>query len=337
MRGVICGRMSKSRELREKLEETQAELRRAREHLEKLRAYQARERDSLQQQLDAARLEVVGLRSRLQELGSEGKAPSPSASIVLPEPVGEGRSEEAGTALVALVRSPASQEQSLPALSRLLKLAPADVRLRLAPAPPAVVARLPLSQAEELRAALRAEGFLAVSCPVERPETSGPMTVKRFVFEEQALSVEGTQGESLQMRYAELRLLMRGRGIAIQWESQHMVDPRDYLLHPRGRGQRTVQVRHERLDNFLWVRGKGARLVFTSATHFNGLEEQRAPSVFENLQRVANELHRRASHVVLDDRFLLLPHFVLPLVEEERSQELLAELLFQAIEEGLWS
>jgi hypothetical protein len=77
--------------------------------------------------------------------------------------------------------------------------------------------------------------------------------------------------------------------------------------------------------------------VFTQATHFNGLEDQRAPSVFENLLRVANELRRRAPHVVLDDRFLQLPHFVLPQVEEERSQELMAELLFQAIEEGLWA
>lgn len=329
--------MNESRELRQKLEQTQAELRRAREHLEKLRAYQARERESLEQQLDAARSEVTGLRGRLRELESEGRAPSPAASIVLPEPLVGERSDEATTALVALVRSPPSLESAMPALSRLLKLDPVDVRFRLSSLPPAVVARLPISQAEELRAALRAEGFLAVSCPVEPPETASPVTVKRFIFEEQGLSVEGSQGESLQVRYAALRLLMRGRGVAVQWETQHDVDPRDYLLRPRNRGQRTVQVRHERLENFLWALGNGTRMVFTQATHFNGLEDQRAPSVFENLQRVANELRRRAPHVVLDDRFLQLPHFVLPQVEEERSQGLMAELLFQSIEEGLWT
>ncbi len=329
--------MTESRELREKLEETQAELRRAREHLEKLRAYQARERDSLLQQLEATRREVAGLRGQLQELESGGEAPSPSASIVLPEPVVEERSGEATTGLVALVRSPPSLERAMPALSRLLKLAPVDVRFRLAPMPPMVVARLPLSQAEELRVALRAEGFLAVSCPVAPRETAGPVMVKQFALEEQGLSVEGAQGESLRVRYAELRLLMRGRSIATRLETQRVLDPHEHLGHPRHWMHRTVQVRHEQLENFLWGLGKGTRMAFTQGTHFNGLGEQRAASVFENLQRLANEFRRRAPHAVLDERFQQMPRFILPLVEEERSQELLAELLFQAIEEGLWA
>ncbi|MFL5345302.1 MAG: hypothetical protein ACJ8AT_10935 [Hyalangium sp.] len=330
--------MSESRELREKLEETQAELRRAREHLEKLRVYQARERDSLQQQLEGARREVAGLRGRLEELEAEGEEPAPSASLVPPEPapVVEERPHETGTAIVALVRNPTSLEQAMPALSRVLKLAPVDVRFRLAPMPPAVVARLPLSQAEELRVALRAEGFLAVSCPVERREKASPVMVKQFVLEEQALSVEGTLGESLRVRYAELRLLMRGRSTVAQWETQ----PEVVSVGGTGLFQipvhRAVRVRHEQLELFLWVLGKGARLAFTQVTRFTGLGEQRAPSVFENLQRLANELQRRAPHVVLDERFLQMPRFVLPQVDEEQSQELLAELLLQAIEEGLW-
>jgi hypothetical protein len=59
--------------------------------------------------------------------------------------------------------------------------------------------------------------------------------------------------------------------------------------------------------------------------------------VFENLQRLAGELHQRAPHAVVDGRFLAMTRFSLPLVEEDRSHELMAELLFQAVEEGLWT
>ena len=49
------------------------------------------------------------------------------------------------------------------------------------------------------------------------------------------------------------------------------------------------------------------------------------------------ELQRSAPHAAVDERFTQMPRFTMPLVEPERSQELLAELLFQAVDEGLWA
>ncbi|HYI00178.1 hypothetical protein [Hyalangium sp.] len=327
--------MSETRALRDRLEETQAELRRAKEHLDKLRAHQARERESLQQQLEAARREVSGLRGRLEATESAGREPSPTGQV-LPGPVVGERSEAATTALVALARNPASLESALPALSRLLKLAPVDVRFRLAPQPPKVLARLPIAQAAELRAALREEGFLAVAYEVLPRGAGGWVTVKRFELDEQGLSLEGTRGESLQVRSAELRLLMRGRRASTQVETKQEEETH-YHGGRRHRIHKTVEEKRHVVENFVWVLGKGCRLAFTQATQFTGLGDLRTFTVHENLQRLMGELQRRAPHAVVDERFLQMPRFVMPLVDPERSQELLAELLFQAVDEGLWS
>lgn len=325
--------MSETRALRDRLERTQAELRRAKEHLEKLRAYQARERESLRQQLKEARGEVAGLRGRLQELESARIEALPAPDVVLPEPAMAG--ERLATMLVALARSPASLESALPTLTRLLKLAPVDVRFRLAPMRPAVVARLPSAQAEELRAALRAEGFLAVSHEVSPRAGQGWLSVKRFRLEEQGLSVEGAVGPGRQVRYAELRLVVRGRRSFTQVETKQEVEH-----HYSGRGTRrvakTVEEKHVRVENFLWVLGKGSRAAFTQSTHFMGLGRQFSITLHENLQRLMDELRRRAPHVVVDERLMQMPSFVMPLVDPDRSQELFAELLFQAVDEGLW-
>jgi hypothetical protein len=327
--------MSETRALRDQLEQAQAELRRAKDHQEKLRAHQAREREALRQQLEEARGEVAALRGRLQELESPRTEPLPAPDTVLPEPT--MAAERSATALVALARSPASLEAALPKLARLLNLAPVDVRFRLASMLPSVVARLPSSQAKELRAALRAEGFLAVSCEV--PSWTGQvwMNVKRFRLEEQGLSVEGTVGPARQVRYAELRLLMRGRRTFTQVEKKQEVD---YDYDSEGRSSArvitTVEEKRERVENFLWVLGKDFRAAFTQSTQFMGLGGQLAPTVHENLQRVMGELRRRATHMTVDERLVQMPRFVMPLVDPSRSQELFAELLFQAVDEGLW-
>lgn len=326
--------MSETRALRDRLEQTQAELRRAKEHLEKLRTHQARELEPLRQQLEEARREEAGLRGRLQELESVRAEPVPAPEAVLPQPVMDARSP---TMLVALVRSPSPLEPALPQLTRLLNLAPVDVRLRLAQPLPAVVARLPNSQAEEMRAALRAEGFLAVSHRVSARGEQGWMSVRRFRFEEQGFSVDGTEGTRRQVRYAELRLLVRGRRIITQIEKTQEVD---YDHTTRGRSSdrviKLVEEKREQMENFLWVLGKDFQAAFTQSTQFMGLGDQLAFTVHENLQRLMGELRRRATHVVVDERLVQMPRFLMPLVEPSRSQALFAELLFQAVDEGLW-
>jgi hypothetical protein len=327
--------MSDTRELRDKLEETQAELRRTRDHLEKLRAHQARERQVLQQQLEQARREVSGLRGHLEALELFGRMPPPPPDEEQPEPA---PAERSASVLVALARSPATglTPSAISTLAQLLNVSPVDVRLRLAPALPAVLARRPLAQAEELRASLRDAGFFAVLHEVSPATPRQWVGVKRFALEEEGLRVESPNREILQVRYAELRLLMRGRRTSTQIETKQEVDYEDRFDHYH-RTVKEVEEKRETVENFLWVMGKGFRAIFNGSTQFMGLGALRTFTVHDNLQRLMAELHRRAPHAARDERFVQQSRFVMPLVDPGRSQETLAELLFQSVEEGLWS
>ncbi len=326
--------MSETRALRDKLEEIQAELRRTKDHLEKLRAHQSRERESLGQELDVARREVAGLRTRLEQLESRESPPSlvpvpaPQAVPTVPE-----RSGSVPTSLLALVQKPDRPEEAIPKLARLLKLSPVDVRFRLAPIEPAVLVRLPTSEAMILREVLRAEGFVVVSTEVPPRAVGGPMTVRRFSLGAQGLSLEGTRGERQEVPYAQLRLLIRGR------RSSTVVEVREEtsLEVPSEGTREQVKTRFERVEQYLWIYGGDVRAAFTLETRFNGLWGERPLSAFESLQALTAQLRQRAPHTVLDERFLQLPRFSLPLVDEDRGQELLGDLLYQAIQEGLWT
>jgi hypothetical protein len=322
--------MSETRALRDKLESAQAELRRTRAHLEKLRAHQAREHERLREELEAARREVARLGQELEHLerpSSPQALPAP-AEALLPE-----RSVATRTALIALVRQPASAEQVIPALSQVLRISAVDLRLRLMAMPPIVLTRVALTEAEALQQALRALGFETVSREVPPRMGGGMMTVRRFTLERQQLVLDGTRGERQQVLYPELRLLVRGRRrnlvteARVNWEAEADVE---------GFVRKNGEVKSEKHEQFLWAYGEGVRVAFARETSFAGLGEQRGISHFDSLQRLMEELCSRAPQVVLDERFMKVPRFSLPLVEEERSQELLADLLDQAVQEGLW-
>ncbi|MDY7225807.1 hypothetical protein [Hyalangium rubrum] len=327
--------MSESRALRDRLEKAQAELRRTKEHLEKLRVHHARERESLGQELEEARRQVLELRGRLTLLETRERALRADeegarlAASVLPE---RALSAGPGTALVALVQSPASLNEALPKLAELLKLSPVDVRFRLAPLLPTVLARLPLPEAQALRDALRAEGFMAVSSAVPHRLASGLMAVRRFTLDAEGVDLEGTRKERQRVLYPQLRLLIRGRRITTTVESE----VEETYDADGDRVRKMVEVKHDHIEQFLWLYGDGVRAAFSLETRFSGLGSGRGLSGFESLQRVMEELRRGAPQVVVDERFMRMPRFRLPLVDEDRGQELLGELLHQAVQEGLW-
>jgi hypothetical protein len=237
------------------------------------------------------------------------------------------------TSLLALVQKPERPEEAIPKLAGLLKVAPVDVRFRLTPIEPAVLTRLPTPEARALREALRAEGFVAVTAEVPPRAAGGLMTVRGFSLGEQALSLEGTRGERQEVPYAKLRLLIRGRRnstvVEVREETTFEVEGE--------RPKEQVKTKLERVEQYLWIYGDGVRAAFTLETRFSGLVGVRPLSAFEGLQALMEQLRQRAPHTVLDERFMQLPRFTLPLVDEDRGQELLGDLLHQAVQEGLWT
>jgi hypothetical protein len=329
--------MSDARELKQKLEEVQAELRQARAELEKQRARHAKEQGVLRKTLETTRREAERLRARVEmaetvELGRRVAG--------RPKPVGQDREEQAATAtqmLVALARPPPSVEEALPALSRLLRLSPVDVRLRLAGLHPFVMARLPVPEAERLRDELIGEGFAAMVCEVSRL-LGGLLLVRRFTLEEQGLSVESPNGERQRVDYAQLRLLARGRRKSVTVDKQLDVEYDRISLDDAKPARKVVihEVKQHHIENFLWVYGGEVRAAITEETSFAGLGAPRVPTKFAALQALMGELQKRAPQVVVDERLLRTQRLAIPLVDPDRGQEVLAGLTDKAIQEGLW-
>jgi hypothetical protein len=329
--------MSETRELRTLLEAAQVELRRSKAHLEKMRRHHGRERERLQQELEAAQREVEGLQRRHDEALKEQARQQMEAALR----VAAASPAVVPTVLVALVRRPEPLEPALTALSRLTGLSPADLRLRLAMPLPCVLARAPPPEAEGLVKALHSEGFLAVSSHVPSASASGGWTARRFTFGEQGLQLEDTRGQRQHLAYESLRLLVRGRRLTTSVEKQldwaladapPLVGRRGFSLQEL----KVQEIKKEEHSHFLWAYFEELRVVFTQGTHFQGLGARRGASLYESLHNLTAELHQRAPQAVRDERLMALPRLSLPLVHEERSQHLFADLLFQAVKQRVW-
>ncbi|ADO74228.1 hypothetical protein [Stigmatella aurantiaca] len=334
--------MSETRELRNKLEAAQTELRRSKTHLDKLRGHHERERVSLQQALHEARREVAGLHQRHDELLKAREQQQMEAALAQAMPLVLGPPALGPpTALVALVRRPEPLEQAIPILSRLTRLPPADVRLRIAMILPAVLVRVPIAETDALLKALHSEGFLAVSSEVPSRLAEGIMTVRRFTLDEQGIQLEDRRGQRQHVAYAGLRLLVRGRRLTPSVEKRlewSLPEPRP-LGGRRGFSVQELkqrEIKKEEHNQFLWAYFEELRVAFSQGTQFQSMGAQRGATLYESLQNLTAALRQRAAQAVVDERLMGMPRFSLPLVEEERGQELFADLLFQAVKRQGW-
>ena len=101
------------------------------------------------------------------------------------------------------------------------------------------------------------------------------------------------------------------------------------------RKPREETVKHQHVENFLWVYGGTVRVAFSEATSFISLGAKQGLSKHVALQNLLAELRQRAPQAVVDER-LMGPSLSLPMVGPERSQEVLAGLMDQSIQASLW-
>jgi hypothetical protein len=323
--------MSDIRALREKIDQVQAELRQTKAELDKQRTQHARDQKSLHEELEDTRHEASRLRSRLEKAEERERKRVAAVAPPVDAPAREESRGAAGNMLVALARTPGSMDEALPVLSKLLRMSPADVRMRLGASQPSVLARLPDLEAEMLRDLLAAEGF-GVVCADMAQLVGGLAPVRRFAFEEQRLVLEDMKGAPYEVPYSQLRLLVRGRrkSFVLEKTQETQYDP---AIEARVTTEHVVK--HPRVENFLWVYGGSVQAAFTEATNFAVLGPKRGLTKHDSLQSVLAELRQRAPQVILDER-LLGPSVSLPMVGPERSQEVLAGLLDQFIQAALW-
>jgi hypothetical protein len=113
--------------------------------------------------------------------------------------------------LVALMQAAKDPDEAVKALTDAAGSTAAEARMRLAPEPPALLARLPDAAADELVAKLRKAGLAALAIDARVP--SDRLQVRTFALEKEALKLTTRAGETADLAWGELALILRAQRI----------------------------------------------------------------------------------------------------------------------------
>lgn len=223
-----------------------------------------------------------------------------------------------------------------------------EVRLKLAASGPAVLASYADPQrAETLAARLSQAGIptLVIATSVERRK-SRICRVRRFVLEEQMLRLESMAGESCDIDYRMIELLLVATCCAGLEQATGTVTERKFSLGktllaggiPMTKNvQREVAVATAVRDETLrlYVRD-GATMVFDRATlNFDGLGGAMQLTRELNFARLKNELRRLAPQAIYDERLLkraALVRLLGPSLSPEDDLDLAFEILARSLQ-----
>src|SRR5262249_55271049 len=112
--------------------------------------------------------------------------------------------------LVATVHAVPDLEAAVAALIDAAGTTAAEARMRLAPEPPALLARLPPDRAAALAAALAKAGAKAVAIDEDVPSDADRFQARSFAFEESEAFFTARGGETPHLGWDSVRLVLRG-------------------------------------------------------------------------------------------------------------------------------
>jgi len=264
--------------------------------------------------------------------------------------------------LVATVRPPADPDRAVLALVESAGMTQAEARMRLAPEPPALLARVPAERASELVAALGRAGAVALAIDEAVPSDADRFQARSFVFQDAGPTFTARGGATLALGWAEVRLVLRGLRTD-RTTTEHTETSRGFSM---GRAvltgglvltkktSSTVRGSQEDSEQLLLVHGDGGeRILLAEKTlEFSGLGPLLQPVRTANIGVLAQELKRRAPGAFHDDRLVRLGRRSLPFVlggehvlrsgssevrrsETRSSVDVLAEVLDRAVRAGL--
>ena len=264
--------------------------------------------------------------------------------------------------LVATVLQPKSLDAAISALVAAAGMTPAEARMRLAPEPPALLARLPPERAESLVQALAGSGLVALGLEEAVPTDADRFQVRSFAFEPDGLHVTARSGATLTVSWEAVRVVLRGVR-ANRTTTEHTETSRRFALGRAvltgglvmtKKATSTVQDTQDASEQLVLVHGDDGQRVLLGeqALEFSGLGPLLQPARAANMAVIAQELKRRAPGAFHDDRLMRLGRRALPFVlggehavsaggsEVRRSDtrgsvDVLAEVLDRAVRAGL--
>jgi hypothetical protein len=254
--------------------------------------------------------------------------------------------------LVASIRPASDLEAAVAALEASAAMTKAEARMRLAPEPPALLARLPPENAAGLVTALGRAGLPALAVDEDVPSDSERFQVRSFAFEAGSGQFTSRTGEALAVPWDDVRLVLRGvrtsRTTTEHTETRQKLAPGRAVLTGglvfTKKTTSTVRNVQEDSEQFLLLHTDAVRLILgEQALEFSGLGALLQPARTANLGVLEQELRRRTARAFHDDRLLRLGRRKLPFIlggNERRSDtrgvvDVLAEVLDQAVRTGL--
>jgi len=264
--------------------------------------------------------------------------------------------------LVAIARAPRDTGEAASVLAGASGLTLAETRMRLAPEPPALLARLDDEQAAALVASLRKGGLAALSIALPVPTSKDRTVAHSFSLGDGGATFVPRSGESMQVRWSDVLAIFRGLR-ASRSDVERTVKSKSFSaaaavvtggLKMTRSSTKTVHSRDETTEQVILVYARDGR-----ATHlaehqldFSSLGPGMHPSSTGNMVELAHRLREKAKDAFYDERLLRLGRRPLPFLAggESRSQEgtvvtlrtetsgsldVLAEVMRQALAEGL--
>jgi len=264
--------------------------------------------------------------------------------------------------LVALARAPAHPDEAAKAMAGAMGLSLAEARMRLAPEPPALLARLEAGQADALAAALRQAGLAALALDARVPSDADRVAARRFTLSASGASFAPRLGEAMEVAWPEVLAILRGLR-ASRRETERTERSKRFSagaaiatggLVLRRSTERTVRSSEESTEQVILVYARDGRaaILAEGELDFSCLGPGLAPSSAANVAEVARRLREGATGAFHDERLLRLGRRPLPFLTggEWRSQagatattrtdtsgalDVLAEVMRRALVEGL--
>lgn len=264
--------------------------------------------------------------------------------------------------LVAVVRAPAHPDEAARALAQASGLALAEARMRLAPEPPALLARLERDEADALVTALRKAGLAALAVHAHVPTDKDRTVVRSFCFDDMSVTFTSRPGGSIQVLWADVVVTLRGlrafRSEVERTEKSTQFSVGATLasggLKMTRTSTKTARSSEESTEQVILVYARDGRAAVLSEYEldFSCLGPGKQPSSTANMVELARQLRDKAKGAFYDERLLRLGRRPLPFLAggESRVQtstttmkhtdtsgslDVLAEVMRQALAAGL--
>jgi hypothetical protein len=264
--------------------------------------------------------------------------------------------------LVSVVRAPAHPDEAARAFADAAGLTLAEARMRLAPEPPALLARLEPDKADALVIALRKASLAALAVDGHVPTDKDRTIVRSFSFDDGGVTFSSRGGDSTVVAWADVVAILRGLRASRSQVEQTQKSTRLSIGAAIATGglkmtrteTKTVRSSEESTEQVILVFARDGRaaVLAENEVDFTCLGSSLQPSSTGNMVQLARRLRDRAKGAFYDERLLRLGRRPLPFLvgSESRSQsktttvtrtdtssslDVLAEVMRQALVLGL--